>query len=116
MKLKAWDNHEIEGELFINPEVDDTGVFYIHDKSMSGKRHYTLVRPTGLHDRHGDEVWDGDNVGTPDRKFVARVFQMDGGVDHGQWCCQHKDGDIQALYDAINGDGFEVIGHTFEEA
>ena len=70
MKLKAWDNHEkrwaktheIEGELFINPEVGDTGVFYIHDHSASGKLHYTIVKSTGLKDKHRKEMWEGDKV------------------------------------------------------
>jgi hypothetical protein len=48
--------------LFINPEAGDTGVFYIHDHSESGKLHYTFIHPTGLHDRHGKEVWEGDKL------------------------------------------------------
>lgn len=86
MKLRAWDNHEkrwaktheIEGELFINPEADDTGVFYIHDHSASGKLHYTFIHPTTLHDKNGKEIWEGDKLRGHATGLVYTVFFEDG--------------------------------------
>ena len=114
MKLKAWDNHEkrwaktheIEGELFINPEAGDTGVFYIHDHSASGKLHYTVVKSTGLKDRHRKEVWEG-----------AKLKSGEGGIGIVSWGDGFWKIDFQTFSTGLSSEyarRLEVIGNIFE--
>lgn len=118
IKVRAWDNHEkrwaktheIENELFINPEADDTGVFYIHDKSASGKLHYTLVRSTGLHDKNGKEIYEGDIVKCLSHKDIPLTVEYcDGAYE-----MITKNGGYAGRICNHSPQHFEVIGHIYE--
>ena len=118
LKFRAYDLDKKEMFDVYQIQFQDNGITVrkrgsLH-KSENAPKNVVLMLSSRFHDKHGKEVYADDNIGSPDRAFVARVFQVEGGKDHGQWCCQHKDGDIQTLYDALYGDGFEVIGDIFE--
>jgi len=111
IKFRAWST-DSEAMYELDP-AKKTGIsLYELHEAESGT--WKVMQFTGLHDKNGKEVYAGDIVGSPDKKIIAEVFQVQDGFNHGSWACLHKDGDLQTLWDAINGDGFEVVGNIYE--
>ena len=79
-RFKAWDKTHnewyMDGNVFHLEYSGKYGDFYFDNDHPSNMRDVELiwVESTGLHDRHGKEIWEGDRV-------TAHYFYFDGNFD-----------------------------------
>ncbi|WZY36090.1 YopX family protein [Bacillus sp. FSL W8-1122] len=117
IKFRAWDNGKMQkvdfNNLFVNRH-HPTGTLYLRKEMPFGDYHITeLMQYTGLKDKNGTEIYEGDVVATEysDRKFLVFYDIGRGGfspfaMDDGCGCC--SDELISIPEDC------EVIGNKFE--
>ena len=77
LKFKTWDGKKIIWPAqLIN--TDDNAVYGYYDDSGCGKEeNYPIMQFTGLYDKEGQEIYEGDVINTPDGKL--EVFYEEGG-------------------------------------
>jgi len=100
IKFRAW-NKEIKrmvNKLNLNFEQDD---FHV------------LMQFTGLHDKNGKEIYEGDILNTWDEEDSDENEYKEIKFKDGQWWWGNDGGNSCPLYD-IDTTRFEVIGNIYE--
>lgn len=123
IKFRAWDNktkimHIIEnhGIKWISLEEVDSarqGNFY---SFISGWIHGILMQYTGLKDKNGKEIYEGDVLNTPDTYDVLVLYSVENGKWYGEYL--NKDNRILEPCDINDSVKFTstVIGNIYENS
>jgi len=124
IKFRAWDTDELE-MLFSDP-LDDYERSYswfygLEDRDVNGS--VILMQFTGLHDKNGNEIYEGDilrtdEVGEDKQDLIVRFG--DGEYDGGYYKyvgfyldSAKKDGYAEGFNEAFDKD-IEVVGNVYE--
>jgi len=105
LKLRAWD--KLENKMVDVAMVDIFGGFVIDGEEFKERRHVELMRYTGLNDRNGKEVFEGDIVAS--EKYKGSVQYSNGYLDYRVYTtpehCYFRLSELQPI---------EVVGNVFE--
>jgi len=73
IKFRVWD-----GKKMVSPEIGDEVNSLNNAISLSTKKYGNLMQFTGLFDKNGKEIWEGDIVSLPDPDTLTEVTWNDG--------------------------------------
>lgn len=133
IKFRAWDKKEkrMYGRMWPKMQIDSVGAFGFPEDEL-----YTVMQYTGLLDKNGKEIYEGDivciddtwtetvDVGvgsvpvaqTPDNHLLSVEF--DGG-EFGVYVKESKEVlskgwySLRSLVDEVGADRFEIIGNIY---
>ena len=124
IKFRAWDEDE-ERFVYSDKSYDEHWFEFLEDGPLKAfglaKTAGSIDEPpgftsrelepvqefTGLHDRNGKEIWEGDIVFDPSRHGGKKVVQWNGGLAKFQF-------DKMLGYDLCQSSLYEVIGNIYE--
>lgn len=114
IKFRVWNGTQMEYKVM----AGYLGAFYVQGMdendaaSMSpfNTKYFPetpLMQFTGLVDKNGKEIYEGDRVRTDEAGWVAKVV-----FERGMFCCKDDKGGFSTF---CNWEAFEVIGNVYEE-
>lgn len=122
IKFRAWD--EQEKQWFRFPFVVDSSGRVYREYIGGGKveRNIVLMQFTGLKDKNGKEIYEGDIVSLHHKLKSAMDFYKNMEVyrctQRGEWRCESHNGAVNSmsLFGGLSGHGtnLEVIGNIYE--
>lgn len=120
IKFKAWDK---ENEKMIQnyAHVSEYGQFYTAWTSTDREREYIPMQYTGLQDKNGKEIFEGDIIPIVIEDVGRSIKTVNGVVkfERGQWNIEYfhpfqKEMYIANLYSLLKRAEKEVIGNLYE--
>ena len=113
-KFRAWDKINNEWLKYKIPMLDiKTGFLAdFFDRKEAFNRRYALEQCTGLKDKNGKLIYNGDIIKSPSNSNVLRVYQEDSGL----WrCIEYRVGGRKELplYQLCDY-GVEICGNIHE--
>ena len=116
-KFRVAFKNNILGEVGSIDFVDETVTIPVYDKvdgiyigdSVLGLNQVTLMQSTGLFDKNGKEIFDGDIV-----YAYSEGARLIGAIEYfdNAYCIKTKNGVYNSLW--TNAEYYEVVGNVFE--
>lgn len=115
-KFRVWDTDIKEylvGEFLVGGCGD-----MIHNvvdcESFLNKGNYIIEQCTGLKDKNGNLIYEGDLIKSPNNSYMLEVVRMPNGV-YGCKVCKISPVWEMNLYSLINAYDVEIIGNIHEQ-
>ena len=119
--FRAWDKVK---EIFTNYQIVD-GMLYFMDKNTGvwkrddKEKRFILMQSTGLQDKNGIEIFEGDIVRWKDLESfddfkIDEVLKVEYSNEFLKWVAIDKNGLQDDLYDFSDNRELEVIGNIYE--
>lgn len=115
-KFRVWDTDIKEylvGEFLVGGCGD-----MIHNvvdcESFLNKGNYIIEQSTGLKDKNGNLIYEGDLIKSPNNSYMLEVVRMPNGV-YGCKVCKISPVWEMNLYSLINAYDVEIIGNIHEQ-
>lgn len=120
LKFRAWD--EKLKKMFVPSHIDGHGILVTdeqHDEGCACTPHrkgthpieypnpYTLMQFTGLHDKNGKEMYEGDAL----RHLNGTVGVVE--FDRAHFTVAERRRDGRKIWNAIDDEGWEIIGNIY---
>jgi uncharacterized phage protein (TIGR01671 family) len=106
LKFRAWDKAKKEWI------TDWQDTIYPESYGFDGGNLFDVMQFTGLHDKNGLEIYEGDVVGyTDEPNYTVEWASAHSGY---QWCLVDAKGERSDYYGGIDAEYVEVIGNRFE--
>ena len=116
-KFRVWDIRN--GEYFKDPNPTpplncDGTLGFTYDKA-NFQKHYIVEQCTGLSDKNGNLIYEGDLIKSPNNSHKLAVVRIENGV---YGCKEFRFNGVweMNLYDLIKHYGVEIIGNIHEQA
>ena len=106
IKFRAWDGEQIMPAFWVDERKDFFGLIY-----QRGMSKVQFMQYTGLKDKNGKEIYEGDIVKYDSGNLFGIEFKF------GKWLCVNKNDDLKTgiLYDLLNASvEIEVISNIYE--
>ena len=119
IKFRAWDKTNnkwyMEGDTFDLNYSGSYGDFFFNNDHPSNMRSVKLewVQFTGLHDRLGKEIYEGDRMSSSTRASNFVIYWFDGGF-RGRYGGEPIKDSRGFEFDQFEADTCEVIGNIYE--
>ena len=114
-RQKEYDDYYIlnlQGEFFPHTRTGDND--FVFDKDPLNKKKFVLMQFTGLYDKNGKEIYEGDFL----RPFLESIGPYRIEFENGSFTCYHKHGrwGFLSLAFELNDYELEVIGNIYENS